>query len=326
MTVYYQFENVLSGIMGGKGRDPNLTELKNMPSKEAVRYLMKPGQMKGRFLGACLDSCRIGTMTTCYWPLSLNGFMKFIQKWRNENKDNEALYHEEPIEKLFSRFELPRINHDACPRNKKHEGTFEDSGGRIRCAHRTITSMKPSFIESTALFLDSHSQTKEQSLYESKPSEPEVYDGGLDKMVTNEDEYPAYLKQQEKYDKEEPVEVLDVCYSIIKEPESISLPFETVLRRLNIQPGTKKVYCGGDEFSHKRCRKTKELSHDDRELSKILGCRGHIQENEAVEFTFDGWTMAYYLLRWKQQGNAPWLAEKKEYWPSRLNLRITSED
>lgn len=64
--VYYQFENILSGIMGGgEGRDPNLKEFQNMRPENAFSTFMKPGRMKGKFLGACLDSCRIGTMTTC---------------------------------------------------------------------------------------------------------------------------------------------------------------------------------------------------------------------------------------------------------------------
>lgn len=327
MAVYYQFEKIISGICGGIGRDPNITSLKNISREKAFSLLMQAGKMKGQYLGACLDSCRWGSMTTCCWPTDIHGLMAFIQKWRDENNDNESLYHEMPIEQVYKKFELPRISYDKCPRDENHKETFEDSAGRIRCGHRTVLEMKLSFIET--LFpssVDELSQTRYTPIYENEPKEPHHFDDDTEEEYCDDEEYNFYLKEMERYEAEEPVQVLDVCYSIIKEPENMPLAFETLLRRLNIQPETKTVYCGSrSEFS--RCRRLDELDETDRRLAENTEhCPGHEERNNQVEFTFDGWTLAYYLLRWKQQGNAPWNAEKKEVWRPREYLRVCSED
>ena len=325
--VYYQFENILSGLTGGNGRDPNL-KFGNMSVEKRIEHLLKPGQMKGKFLGACLDSCRLGTMNTCYWPMNIHGLMGFIQKWRDENNDQESLYHEEPLEKIFSRFELPRINHENCPRDKNHSETFIDAVGRVRCAHKDVKQVKPSFLRvSDSSSWDSDSQTKYFHMWEDEPREPEVYDEDTGEMVIDEGESPLYLEKRARYDAEEPVDLVDVCYSIIQEPKTLVLPFETILIRENIHPETKTVFCGSRFSAFSECRRLYELDKEDRKLAESIGhCPGHVEDTNASEFLFDGWTMAYYLLRWKQQGNASWFAEKKEYWPSREQLRISSED
>lgn len=286
-SIIYPFIKVL----GGKG-NPNLKELENISPKQSIEYLMKPENMRGKYLGACLDSCRWGSMTTVAWETDIRGLMNVIQKWRDENNDNESLYHEMTIETLYKKFELPYINYDKCPRDKNHKETFKDGLGRLRCGNRTVNKYKPSFLEEYDAAFDELSQMKVKDIYENSPINPSY--NGDEEWVYPEPEFSNYLKDIERYKLEKPTEeVVDVCYAIISD-KNIPLAFETVLKRLDIQPPTEKF----------------------------------------VEFSFDGWDLAYYLLRWKQQedifGTEPkWFAEKHENWHntnSELYSRISSED
>lgn len=69
MTIPYPFVKVLSG----EG-NPNLEKLENMKPKKAMKYLMEPGKMEGKYLGACLDSCRWGSQTTVLWETDIRGY------------------------------------------------------------------------------------------------------------------------------------------------------------------------------------------------------------------------------------------------------------
>lgn len=251
--------------------------------------------------------------------------MKFIQKWRGENRDQEALYHEMPLEEVFSRFELPIITHEHCPRDKNHTGTFTDAGGRLRCAHKSLKLIKPSFIAEYSAGWDHHSQQKENEVYEDAPRDPSSIDDEGKLELT--DDYDAYEENLAKYNLEEAVEILDVCYAIIQEPKDKPLAFETILTRLNIQPEVRTVYCRGS-YGMGPCRRLDQLDAVDRLVYRASPfCPGHKDKTRQCEFEFDGWTMAYYLLKWKQQpGNPQWHADKKEHWPSREHVRICSED
>src|SRR3989344_967783 len=187
------------------GENPNLKELENVSPKKSLEYLMKPGNMKDKYLGACLDSCRWGSMTTVAWDMNVRGLMSFIQKWRDENNDNEDLYHEEPIDKLYTKFELTYINHEKCPRNKKHENNFLDGGGRLRCGHRNIEKMKPNFIEEFDKGYDEFSQMKVKGFCEDKPIDPS-YEDDDGNYIRPEPGFTDYLKKLEKYESEKPVE------------------------------------------------------------------------------------------------------------------------
>ncbi|MEK6880173.1 MAG: hypothetical protein AABY22_11215, partial [Nanoarchaeota archaeon] len=83
--------------------------------KKQFEFLMQNGNMRGHYLGACLDSCRWGGQTTVMWETNIKELMDFIQNWREQNNDDPNLYHELPIERLYKRFELPHIDHEKCP-------------------------------------------------------------------------------------------------------------------------------------------------------------------------------------------------------------------
>ena len=309
MAIAYAFARVMSG------RDDGVIEsVRGMRPEKAIEHFMKPGRMKGHYLGACLDSCRLGSMTTCYWPMDVRGLMGLIERWKEENNDNEAIYHEEPIEGLWKKFELPWINHQSCPREKGHRGTILDAFGRVRCAHKEVKMIRPSFHVSYYSGWDHHSQMPAMVFYEDEPCDP-CYEDDRGDLVEPED-YDEYLQLKAKFDAEEPKAVADVCYSIIREPRNKPMAFETILMRENIHPETRLEYCGSGVLDG-GCK-----VYGDRDT-----CFGHDKKTNAVEFTFDGWTLAHYALKWKQQGpNAPWFADKIEHWPSRGDLRICSED
>jgi hypothetical protein len=310
MTIAYSFLKCLAGEGNGF-----IAHAKRLKPEKAIEYLMRPGVMRGKLLGACLDSCRIGSMNTCYWPVDVDGMMNLIQRWREENDDNPGLYHERKLEDLYTKFDLPWIKHEHCPRDKNHKITVVDSAGNLRCGHNTLELIRPSFTVDGSLSWDSHSQTHIRNFYEEKPADPTNYDeGGED--ITDEKGYQEYLENLERYETEEPIEVKDTCYSIIKESRTKPMAFETILRRENIQPAIKTKYCGDAFGNLSKCKKDKSRPY----------CLGHDVPNSAVEFFFDGWTLALYVQKWKEQGDAPWFANKKEQWPSRINLRISSED
>jgi len=315
MTVYYQFENILCGITKGVGRDPNLKKLEKMSAKDSFDYLMNnSSEMNGEYLGACLDSCRIGTMTTCAWTRDVRGLMGLIEKWREENGDNENLYHELSIEQVYSKFELPHIKHDKCPRDKKHNAIIQMDNGVVRCGHRSIEMMKPSFIEEYNEW-DELSQMKVNKMYNKLfPDHP-----GPDEDVIE------YKELKKRWDSEKPEEVLDVCYAILNDEAKI-MSFETVLERMNLQPLIRMVYCEGNGFSS--CKRLDEVPESSRYPYEHY-CNWHNDKTNMVEFPFDGWTLAHYLMKWKQQKEkfgieVPWFADRKENWEKR-KMEISSK-
>jgi hypothetical protein len=302
-------------VWAGEG-DGCVEGARNLSPKDSIDYLMQPGVMRGEFLGACLDSCRIGTMTTCRWPTDVYGFMKLIDRWKEENGDDPALYHEKSIDEIYNKFELPWINHDSCPRDGKHLGTFCDLAGRIRCAHKTVEKIKPNFEWRGGPYWDFHAQMDRFDYSNNEPNEP----GG----DCGDEDYDVYLEEMRKFNGAEEVDVVDVCYSVIKDTDS-PLALETILRRLNILPEKKTVYCDGNMMG--ACKRLDELSQKDRDWWGDLDwCHGHLDKLEAVEFTFDGWMMAHYLEKWRGQGDAPWFSREIERWPAREYLRICSQD
>ena len=302
MTIPYALAKAISGQ--GDGKNP---ELNRMKPADAIKYATENSNMlRGKHLGSVLDSCRIGTITTCLWPTNFDGLLDLVNAWGERNSWDVKLYHEIPMKEMYSKFELPYIHHEQCPREEgQHLGTFVDAGGRTRCAHRTVKKMKPSFIESYGGF-DHHSQMRTLSVYEEGPIEP---DEDCEDFV-----WERYLSRKALFDSEPAVDCVDVCYAIIEEPEW-KMPLETIFRRLNIHPETKIRYC---KSSFERpCPNSWESSGM---------CKGHVEDTNTVEFTFDGWTMANYVQKWKEQGNAPLRAKRKEHWPAQENLRICSED
>jgi len=95
------------------------------------------GNMKGQYLGRCLDSCRWGSQTTVMYEMTVRDMISFIENWMHQNDENfQDLWHERTIEELFEKFELPHIHHENCPVKEYHIGTIEDLGRRIRCSYK----------------------------------------------------------------------------------------------------------------------------------------------------------------------------------------------
>lgn len=307
MRIIYPFMKVINGE-----KNPNLKELDKMNPKNAMRYLMEPGNMKGKYLGACLDSCRWGSPITVKWETDVKGLMSLIQKWRKENNDDLDLYHEIPVNEMYSKFELPHINYKNCPRDKDHKKTFTDLSLQVRCGERSVQSFKPSFIKSYISF-DELSQMSIENYHEEKPCNPS-YEDDYGKISCDEDEWNKYLEESHKYKTEnQSEEIIDVCHAIISD-KNVVLPFETILDRLNLAQKTKTFFCRTkDSYSCKRLDEVDILDRDDYRYH----CRGHTEPNKEVVFPFDGWDLAYYLQRWREQvpnGNAPWFSFKKEKW------------
>lgn len=313
MAIYYQFMNVLSGVTGGTGRDPNLKFLEKLSAKDSFSYLMgNPSTTGGEYLGACLDSCRMGSMTTCAWPGNIKDLMGLIETWRAENWDDESLYHEHSIDEFYSKFELPHIRHDECPRDKEHTEKIVMDKGIVRCGRRSVEMMKPSFIEVHSSW-DEYSQMRINNMYEEEPNIDSWGNEDGEEWIP-EQEYKKYLRDKEIWYSEEPEEVVDVCYAILNDENRI-LSFEDVLKRLNLQPENRMVYCKGGGLEE--CKRLHEVPEDRRMFSNF--CGGHVEKNDLVEFGFDGWTLAHYFMKWKQQEEKfgfmpPWFSEGNEDW------------
>ncbi|MBI3334145.1 hypothetical protein HYZ97_01550 [Candidatus Pacearchaeota archaeon] len=252
------------------------------PEQQYV-YLMESGKMKGKHLGSCLDSIRRGGLNTCYWPLAIPQLMEFIEKWRVENNDNEQRYHELAIEELYLESELPHIDLVSCPREEEHTEKIQDGRGRIRCFHVEEQEIEAP-LESYNSW-DEHAQMARLNWMHTGDSE-EKGNGRESALET----------------------IIDPCYAIISDREVI-LPFETILQRLNLQPAYITNYCGGTGL--KLCRRLDKLPHPGSSLEEDRYCTGHEDRNNAFELFGDGWDLAYYVLKWKQQTPShepPWRA------------------
>ncbi|TSC96617.1 MAG: hypothetical protein CEN88_298, partial [Candidatus Berkelbacteria bacterium Licking1014_2] len=132
--------------------------------KSQTNFLLQPGNMTGRCLGVCLDSCRWDSQTTVLYEMSLDKMLNFIGSWKEQNDDNyPSLFGQVEWEKRFNKpclpQKLPLKNHSICPRfnsvifcprfNEEHAGApvIIDRGGRLRCGHQTTKWLKPSYIE-----------------------------------------------------------------------------------------------------------------------------------------------------------------------------------
>lgn len=102
-------------------------------TKKAMQYLTDEERMKNEYLGACLDFVRWGGQTTVMYAVKTPELIDFIQHWINLNKNNFIWNDKQPPEK----FSLPYINHESCPKDKKHKKTIMDLGGRLRCANKS---------------------------------------------------------------------------------------------------------------------------------------------------------------------------------------------
>jgi len=97
MSVPYAYAKVLGGEGSPKIRDfpPEV----DSPLKEA-HYLMQDGNMRGRYLGQCLDSCRWGAPETIMYELNALEMTKFVRNWMKQNKGN-LRFHERDLPPNF---------------------------------------------------------------------------------------------------------------------------------------------------------------------------------------------------------------------------------
>jgi hypothetical protein len=212
------------------------------------------------------------------------------------------------MSELYSESGLPHINHEHCPVSEIHSQTIRDLSGRVRCAEVGHHRIKPSFMYSSSRF-DKHAEMSRIVFGEgAPPGEPcdYYYDEELEEEVfyRDESEWEAYRKLKAEFDSEEPIDIMDACYAIISDADVV-LPFETVLDRLNLAPKKKTVYCNNDfngMIAGGFCRHEEGY------------CRGHTVPNMEVIFPFDGWDVAFYLQKWKDQQTEsgeepPWFAD-----------------
>jgi len=273
--------------------------------KEQANFLLKDQNMKGLPLGVCLDSCRWGSITTVMYEMSVSDMVFFIKKWMQQNKDN--------LENLISEdsYELPYLNHNLCPSDKSHKGRVFDLAGRERCAYKTEKRLRPNYVYYYDS-LDEASKTTRRKYYEEEPScsiPDDAFDkyGNLDPFY--KEDYENYLTEFKKFENEEKTFVVeDVCYAILSDRRSI-LPLETIIKRLNLAPTSRTVYCSSTYSYHGPCKRLNELNEGNRENYEYLGiCPGHEQEVENIIFHFDGYALASYVKSWWKQvpsGKAP---------------------
>ena len=262
MSIPYSFLKVLNK------EEPYLDRKGRLPEKQA-EYLMKNENMKGLYLGACLDSIRWGGEISVMYKLSVSEIVNFIDNWMKQNQGNfEQLFHEKEIGELYKKFELPYIENKKCPKEESHTGRIKDLLGVVRCAHETPIEMRKTFSSRMDLY-DHLSQLRKYQYFENEPV-PDIPSDLLEQDGIPkgwENEWREYLQKQTRYENEEPqVIAKDLCLAILSERDVV-FSLEKILERLKENSG---------------------------QLDSI--------------FTFDGWDMGFYVQRWWEQepkGKAP---------------------
>ena len=308
-----------TGVAFWERKEAQVKETSRAPKQQA-EFLLKDGNMKGKYLGACLDNCRWGSIMTVMYEMTVKEMVSFAQNWMQQNKnDFPKLFHGE---NPGADFELPYIKHKLCPRNKKHKGIIKDCAGRVRCAHHSEIKLKPNYATSYSSF-DKESGTRRIEYLESPPHENFPDPDELIVASSNEGgvydtdwkkEQEEYERELEKYEKEEPsLIVTDFCYSILSD-RGVILPLETIIKRVNLRPEFDTNYC--DSAGIGPCTRLNDLSKEERkeyEESGLEICPGHQDPHDKIEFDFDGWYLAHYVQKWWEQlpnGKAP-LYEKQ---------------
>ncbi|MBT4823767.1 hypothetical protein HN695_02670 [Candidatus Woesearchaeota archaeon] len=295
-----------------EGKDPEAISRGDRSVKQQARFLMNKSRMKGLHLGACLDSCRWGFREGVMYEMNGQNLVKFILNWKKQNKDNfQELYHEKEVDLLYTKFELPYINHDTCPRDEKHTERVFDTGGRVRCGHLTDKLFKPSFTDVHSYF-DAHSEMMKAHLWDSPPEDSipdDAYDenGNIEEFYQDEEE--KYNNARAVYDAEDKEPQREICYSILSE-EGLVMPLELIIKRLNSMPETKTVYCydGPGHSMFNGCTTKRQAQMEANGDNIYPFCSGHEEPTNRVQtYGMDGWDLAFYVQKWHEQvnGQAP---------------------
>jgi hypothetical protein len=311
--------------------DRSVVERKGDGPKEHAKFMMQDNLMAGKYLGACLDKCRWGSITGVMWEMTYKDMVDFIQSWMKQNPDNYTeLFHNETYHNT-----LPYVKRDKCPTNPKHTVRQKDLEGIVRCGHEDVEMLKPNYITSYMSF-DKNAGYEKKICYEDEPRDPlpdchcgedttswsgnKYYGCGIHDKDGNlhpeyQKEWETYLADVKKFeDEEETFEFKQTCGAILDESAKI-LTFEEILDRVNEAPRYVTVYCGAFyEVSH--CKRIDELDKDERETYALTqSCPGHRMEGRHIAACFDGWYMSNYIklfLEQFKQGEEPmWFKSKK---------------
>ncbi len=182
--------------------------------EQQIQFLLQPGRMRGRYLGACLDSIRWGSQISVMYDLPLEGLISFIQTWMQHNEGNieELWYDPDDSEKQFSKLTLPYIHYSSCPVDKNHQERIYDLEGKLHCAHVDTQE----FTSNTSFGLPSFDQQSGvEKISISGLSSTEIAAERLDNTIIGTIRNP--------------------CYAIISEL-NIVLSLETILQRLRLPP------------------------------------------------------------------------------------------
>jgi len=191
-----------ASLKASQRKKSSLNRLNNKSPKKQAEFLVQKENMKGEYLSDCLDSCRWGSQTTVLYDMSIKQMISFIQKWMQQNKHNfQNLFNERKIEEAYTKFELPYINYELCPRNKEHEGVIKDLTGRLRCAHKSQQKFKPNFVRHWDFF-DKLSGMTRREYSEDEPSNPfpdDAWNEETDELW--KEEYKRYQEELEQLKK-----------------------------------------------------------------------------------------------------------------------------
>ena len=238
---------------------PYYEQLSGKSSKKCYEFFMQDNAKRMKFvsLGEAFDFISSGGGNYVGYNQGDKELTEFAKTWIEKQEPrinwklietNKPFYSWEETGReyfyLWNKFhqthntpELPRINYETCPLNETHAERIFDRGNRLRCAHQKHSLVKPSF---TTCFIEECARTGMKK-YEFIENEPKPGYSDYDSLcLSNKDSYAKYLVKKEKYDNETPVNVVDTCYSIIKEPIGFYLPLETVLERLNCSQDSEK--------------------------------------------------------------------------------------
>ena len=83
--------------------DPNFKFFVNREGsiRGREKFLLKDNNMKGEYLGACLDYIRWGNVNSVLYEKSVEGMVSFVKSWMDLNKEN-LIWHSQNIPKGFS--------------------------------------------------------------------------------------------------------------------------------------------------------------------------------------------------------------------------------
>lgn len=317
MSIPYAFIKALQGVKIDLNAD------KRLP-KEQAEFLMQPNHMRGKYLGACLDSCRWGSMQTVMWEMNPVQIIEFVQNWMEQNKRNfRKLFHELTIEEMWKKFEFPYLDRKSCHNRilKLPDGTVEcghyetrelDLDGILRTEDQYIKIKLKDFLSKDDTILSLVEEVirnpelrneYDHSTQEEKEDLEACYILDPDFKMWEQKELGYYwervfLEKLEELKNAVPHIIIEPCRGSLSD-KGTTLSLETIIRRLRIHDKVNE-YC--------------ENRHNCKESEGY--CCGHSKENPKTElYMCDGWMLAHYVQKWleqKQDGSAPLFETKTE--------------